>query len=204
MIQKVCSTLNLPTLACPGGGAQSRVATKPALQAATSVGGPAEDDNVDRFWSSSPAGLSFGYDERACMSPQVSPPAGSMGFQPQPQFYGQPGQFPYGYTPYVSPSPFGGWQGMQGPCPQGPYFGPPHYAGPVPSAQRDRDDTASVSLSSVSESELEKEEEGSPPVVGDDPTDGLTYTFEETPLTLVHVKVANLMNQALKETSVKN
>jgi hypothetical protein len=93
---------------------------------------------------------------------------------------------------------------MQGPCPQGPYFGPPHYAGPVPSAQRDRDDTASVSLSSVSESELEKEEEGSTPVVGDDPTDELRYTFEETPLTVVHAKVANLMNQALKETSVKN
>ena len=138
------------------------------------------------------------------MSPPVSPPAGGMGFHPQPQSYGQPGQFPYGYTPYVSLSPFGGWQGMQGPCPQGPYFGPLHYAGPVPSAHRDRDDTASVSLSSVSESELEKEEEGSPHVVADDPTDDLKYSFEETPLTVVHAKVANLMNQALKETSVRN
>ena len=75
-----------------GGGVQSRVATKPVLQTATSAGGPAEDDNVDRFLGSSPAGLSFGYDERACMSPPVSPPAGGVwGFNLNPNFMGSRG-----------------------------------------------------------------------------------------------------------------
>jgi len=77
-----------------------------------------------------------------------------------------------------------------------------------PSRGRGEEDAASVMSSAPSTEEMEQmEEEGSasdPIVAEEDPTDDLKYEFEESPLTVVHKKVASVMNQAMQESSIRN
>ena len=104
--------------------------------------------------------------------------------------------FPQGYYP---PSPmYGGWQLPQ----QVPVPGPVPYQLPQQVAAR----PASRSSSPDRGSELEEEDEEveHAPSREADPTDDLRYLFEETPLTVVHARVAEIMTQALGETSTRN
>ena len=76
-----------------------------------------------------------------------------------------------------------------------------------PPRGRGEEDSASVLSSAPSGEEMEQmEEEGSasdPIRAEEDPTDDLKYEFEETPLTVVHKKVASVMSQAMQESSTQ-
>ena len=173
-----------------GGGSESPEEIRTPTLPKDRYAGVPRDPSEDRYWGAR-GGLQFGYDERDHR--YLSPPRGGE-YQPQP----------YAYPTFV-PSPWGGWQGPpQGPCPQVPYYGP-QFMGPP--RGRGEEDSASVLSSAPSGEEMEQEEEGSasdPIRTEEDPTDDLKYEFEETPLTVVHKKVASVMSQAMQESSTRN
>jgi len=161
--------------------------------------GAADDSSLtsedDRFWGQTAAGLQFGY-----ASPQGPYPHGP----PPPPTYGQhQGPYSYGQMPPAMAYP-------QGYYPQSPMYGgwqlPPQGAIPFQYPQMaPRPASRSSSPDRGSELEVDEEEvEQVAPSREADPTDDLRYLFEETPLTVVHTRVAEIMTQALGETSTRN
>ena len=200
-----------------GGGvsAEPKDTPSPSLRRPSAAQGAAAADDIsvtsedDRFWGQNAGGLQFGYSSPqgpyhhgSPMAPQGpythGPPQATYGY-PGPLSYDQmpaPMAFPQGYYP---PAPmYGGWQLPQ----QAPVPGPVPYQLPQQVAAR----PASRSSSPDRGSELEEEDEEveHAPSREADPTDDLRYLFEETPLTVVHARVAEIMTQALGETSTRN
>ena len=146
--------------------------------------GPSRDEEEDRFWGHSASGLQFGY----VPSPQGPPP-------PPPQ------------TPYQGYGPYYGFQPP--PFPHTPMYGgwhqpPMPYYPQMPHSKQDMDMISmSSGCSGMEEQEQEEQQEDEQQEV-DPAEEELKYEFQETPLTVVHTKVAEIMKQALAETSTKN
>ena len=176
--------------------AATKVSTSPSRSATTSANDLEQEDG--RFWNTSMSGIQFGFSP----SPQAPPQpqhymTSPQGPSPPPHHFHGYGPY-YGFPPFQAPMidpRFGGWQ-----QPPMPFY---------PQRERDMDSVSISSGASTLGKEQEDEqvqpaEEDNQDAMEQDPTEDLQYEFQESPLTVVHNKVAAIMQQALAETSTKN